>query len=110
MPCIPMQNEGTEARRREVKQALDRLEKYLARGTTSLVVSKQGAVAFRGWDANDRNGVTDLCAYRALSQAGSWELRKAQARAEMVAGAKVDQKKVADGVHSHDGGKTWGTH
>jgi hypothetical protein len=37
-------------------------------------------------------------------------LTKAQiARAEQLAGRSIDRKVIANGVHSHDGGRTWGT-
>lgn len=90
----------------ETVTALARLEAALKIGTVRAVVGRTGGVAFVGqWD---RRGISDACAYRALTQKGSSELRMALAKAEAVAGRQVDKQAVAAGLHSHDGGKTWG--
>lgn len=99
----------TEAERKEeLRLAAKRLEKQLLDGRVKMIVSEGGAVAFTGW--KDSDGMSDACAYRALSSAGSLALRSAQARAEIAAGRTVDKAVVASGMHSHDGGKTWGRH
>lgn len=90
-----------------MKSALDRLQEMLGAGTAQAVIGAQGAVAFRGW--KDRAGLSDLCAYRKLAARNAPELRRAIARAEVSAGRKIDPRAVASGVHSHDGGKSWGT-
>jgi hypothetical protein len=54
-----------------------------------------------------RNGISDACAYRKLLASGSPALRAALAKAEAMAGRKVDPQAIASGVHSHDGGRTW---
>ena len=92
-------------RKKQIDEALARLEKALTGGTVKLKVSVQGAVAFAGeWD---RQGVADTCAFRKLQAAGSPALRQALARAEALAGRKIDMRQVQAGVHSHDGGNTF---
>lgn len=34
----------------------------------------------------------------------------AGSRAEVTAGRTLDQRAIASGQHSHDGGRTWGAH
>jgi hypothetical protein len=114
MPCdsTPRKDPNTgkpqtkSERLAETVVALARLEAALKAGTVTVKVGPQGAVTFVGkWD---RRGISDACAYRALTQKGSSELRMAKAKAEVQAGRNVDEKAVMAGVHSHDGGKTWG--
>ncbi len=93
------------ARKTQIQQAVDRLNAALQAGTVTVKVGASGAVAFVGtWQ---RDGVSDTCAYRKLITAGSPALRLAVARAEAMAGRKVDARAVASGAHSHDDGKTW---
>lgn len=89
-------------------RALKRLESQLEAGSASLVVGAAGSIAIKGW--NEREGLSDLCAYRRLLAMNSPQLRRAVMRAEAMSGRKVDAKAIASGMHSHDGGKTWGTH
>lgn len=111
MPCdtFVRKNQTPAERRSEIEAALAELEAALAAGRTRVKVGPQGAVAFDGWDGDNRRGVTDVCAYRTLSSKGSHALRMAVAKAEKLAGRKVDARAVAAGIHSHDM-KTWGTH
>jgi hypothetical protein len=60
-----------------------------------------------GISNEDRDGVTDACAYRRLVVSGSALAKAAIARAEQLAGRQVDRRVLAHGAHSHDGGKTW---
>ena len=109
MPCYSRRRtpQQTQAMRdREVKASVNRLKQRLATGNVRVIVGPQGAVALVGW--KDRDDVTDVCAIRKLMSEGSPELRKALARAEAVSGNKVNKQTIASGVHSHDGGKTWG--
>jgi phosphoribulokinase len=92
----------------EVGRALDRLKRYLTTGSTRVVIGANGAVTFKGWQ--DRDDVSDVCAYRALQSASSWELRQAVARAEAQQGIKVNPRAVAVGLHTHDNGRTWEKH
>lgn len=94
--------ERAEARR---KEALAKLAQALKDKTARVVIGSNGAVAFAG--AWERNGISDVCAYRALTAANSAELRAAVMRAEVTAGRKVNPQAVGAGIHSHDGGKTW---
>lgn len=89
--------------------AIRRLEQMLTDGTVQAVISAAGAVAFRNW-TQGRSDVSDVCAYRTLTAMNSPALRKAMARAEVSAGRKVDVRQISAGVHSHDGGKSWGAH
>jgi len=111
MPCDTRIREGQTFVERvsEVKQALARLERYLATGSVTIGIAPNGAVTFKGWQA-DRADVTDVCAFRTLSAASSWALKQAVARAEAMTGRKVNAQAVAAGWHTHDAGKTWGTH
>jgi hypothetical protein len=107
MSCMGMnQAKATIAERMD---AVRDLEKKITAGTVVPVISAQGGIAFKGWTENRRD-VSDACAYRALGAMNSPALRKALARAEVMAGRKVDQRAVNSGQHSHDGGKTWGSH
>lgn len=107
MPCDGSRLEGMEreARKKLVKSTLERLEAALKEGLVTVKVGPQGALTFAGW--KDRNGVSDVCAYRMLTTKGSGELRKALARAEAMAGRKISTQAIGHGVHSHDGGSTW---
>lgn len=89
----------------QVDRALKRLETYLQTGSVKVKVGSNGAIVFAGWA--DRDGLSDVCAYRSLAASSSSTLRMAVARAEALAGRKVDARAVAAGVHSHDGGSTW---
>lgn len=106
MPCIPLdpKAEGAESAR----AAIARLEAALSLGAASVAIGPQGGIAFRGW--KDTAGVSDLCAYRKLTAENSPALRKAIARAEVFSGRKIDPVAVAQGTHSHDGGKSWSRH
>ncbi len=94
-------------RKKQIDEALDRLKKALAAGTVTVKVGPTGALAFVGGDLA-KSGISDTCAYRKLQAQNSPELRKALARAEVTAGRKVDERQIISGVHSHDGGKTFG--
>lgn len=105
MPCLtqPAATPQTKARQRS---ALERLLAALAAGTVKVQVGRAGGVAFAGW--TDREGVSDLCAYRALSNRP--EMRRALLRAEAMSGNRMDPRAIASGLHSHDNGATWSRH
>lgn len=107
MPCDTRlrENQTLTDRNNQIQAALRRLEQYLQTGTVRITIAPNGAVAFAGWQ--DRDDVTDVCAYRTLAANNSWALRQAQAKAEAMAGRRVNAFAVAAGHHSHDGGKTW---
>jgi len=58
----------------------------------------------------ERDGLTDACAFRRLIVAGAALAKSEIARAEALAGRGVDRKVIAQGHHSHDGGHTWHDH
>lgn len=109
MPCDSIRSEGEtlEQRNETVKKALTRLELALTQGRVKVRIGVNGAVAFEGWKPDDRDDVTDVCAYRTLTSQNSAALRVAVARAESLQGRKVNPHAVAAGTHSHDGGKSW---
>lgn len=107
MACFLMKPQLTKEEILKRDNAMKVLQRKLASQEVTVVVSPQGAVAFKGWSQEDRNGLADVCVFRALSASGSAELRRAVARAEALAGRKVDQRQVAAGTHSHDGGHTF---
>ena len=104
MPCDTQKN-LTPTQKSRMDAAVKRLDAALAAGTVSLVVGATGAIAFKGWQ--DKEGVADVCAYRKLLSSNSAALRRALASAEARAGRSVDQRAIAAGVHSHDGGDTF---
>ncbi len=113
MPCDTKlrENETKEQRSARAQASAERLEAALAAGRVKVVINKaSGALAFQGWTDEDRDGVADGCIYRRLTAKGSFALKQAVARAETAAGRKLNPQAVAAGVHSHDGGVTWGTH
>jgi hypothetical protein len=106
----PIRKEQTLAERQdEVRKAILGLTRGLASGKIRVVIGAQGAIAFAGWLQDDKAGISDACAFR-LATTGphaSPLAKQAIQRAEILAGRTVNQKAVAAGVHSHDGGKTW---
>lgn len=108
MPCdtVRRRQQTAQDRQREIDRSLAELERRIASGQVSISIGPDGAVAFNGW-GQERDGVTDVCAFTTLQNRGSWELRQAVARAEAMSGRKVNERAVAAGVHSHDGGTTW---
>jgi hypothetical protein len=109
MPCDTRlrNNQSLEDRNREIKKALAKLEADLRAKRIQVMIANNGGITFQGW--KDRADISDACAYRVLTAEGSWELRQAVARAEAMSGKKVNVNAVGQGLHSHDGGKTWGT-
>lgn len=109
MPCDTQlkPNQTLSQRKEEVRAAVERIIKELTSGRAKVRVGPQGAVAFDGLTAEVRDGVTDACAYRRIMASGSSLAKAAIARAEQLAGRAVNKQAVAQGVHSHDGGRTW---
>jgi len=94
-----------QGRAAEVRAAVAALARGLASGAIKARVGAQGAIAFEGWQ--ERDGVTDACAYRRLLVSGGPLALAALARAEQMAGRAVNRQVIAAGVHSHDGGRSW---
>lgn len=110
MPCASTLAPGQTLVQRmtQVEQALKRLERYLQTGSVRVGIGPSGAIMFTGW--KDRDDMSDVCAWRALTAQNSWALRQAVARAETQSGRRVNARAVAAGVHSHDGGASWSKH
>lgn len=104
MACYTQQN-LTQQRKTAIDAAVERLIRALQEGTAKAVIGANGAIAFKGAWRSD--GVADVCAYRMLTAKGSAALRTAIARAEVVAGRKLNPAAVASGAHSHNGGQSW---
>jgi hypothetical protein len=101
VPCDRVNLQAVEQARRDA--ALAAFKARLAAGQASLVIGPRGAVAIRGWAASEA-GMTDACVLRRLGNTP--EVRRALAAAEARYGSRADLRTA---VHSHDGGKTWGT-
>lgn len=101
------QGQTISERKEEVREAVEKIAKGLAAGRIKAVVSKDGAIAFDGVSNDERNGLTDACAYRRIMVSGSATAKAALARAEQVAGRSISKQVIGQGMHSHDGGKTW---
>lgn len=112
MPCDTQLREGEtkETRSARAQASAERLEAALAGGRAKVAIGPNGAIAFTGWPDAERDGVADGCIYRRLTAKGSFALRTAIQRAEVASGRKLNPQAIAAGSHSHDGGKTWGTH
>lgn len=109
MPCDTKlkPRQTVQERAGEVRRAMVLLDAALKKRLVRPRVGPQGAIAFDGWDQEQRNGVTDACAYRRIMATGSALAKAEIARAEQLAGRGVDRRVVATGVHSHDGGQSW---
>ena len=105
MPCDRQlkPNQTIQQRAEEIRETVARLQKGLAAGTVKAIVGPQGGVAFEGLAETDRNGVADTCLYRRILATGSATSKLALMKAEQLAGRKIDQKAVAQGLHTHDG-------
>ena len=112
MPCDTRlkPRQTIQQRAAEVREVVARAARGLVNGTVKVRVGPQGAVAFAGLEGAERDGVTDACLYRRLLASAAPSALQAIARAEMLAGRSIDQRVVAVGAHSHDGGRTWHDH
>jgi len=108
MTCY-LVNATVETKARQTT-AISRLDSMLQLGTASVVIGVNGAIAFKGARDLAESGLTDVCVYRRLLASNSPGLRRAIAKAEVYAGRKVNEQAIASGQHSHDGGKSWGSH
>jgi hypothetical protein len=98
-------------RKDEVRRATERFVSGLKAGRVKALVDKKtGAIAFSGLTEDERDGVTDACAYRRILSSGSQLAIQAILKAEQLAGRSVNRQVVAQGYHSHDGGETWHNH
>lgn len=112
MACESMRKpkQTVQERIAEIMKAIALLDAKLKKRQVKPVVDKAtGAITFAGWEA-DRDGITDACAYRRIMATGSALARAEIIRAEQMAGRGVNRQALAAGIHSHDGGSTWGRH
>ena len=109
MPCDTRRRreQSIEDRKKEIKTTVDKLSLEIIKRTVRPVVGANGAITFVGWKAENRNDITDACAYRRLLVQGNQMAINEIKRAEALAGRTVNKQVVAQGVHSHDGGMTW---
>lgn len=109
MPCDTAlkPKQTISQRKEEVLKVVKRLADQLVNGKVKPVISPNGAVTFAGLSNEDRDGVTDACAYRRLMVTGSALAKAKIAQAEQMAGRSINKKVIAHGEHSHDGGRTW---
>lgn len=112
MPCDTKLKKGQtiSQRKDEVRLATERFIAGLRTGKVKAKVDAKGGIVFDGISAEERDGVTDACAYRRILVSGSQLAIAAIARAEQMAGRPVNKQLVAQGYHSHDGGETWHNH
>lgn len=85
-----------------------KLDKALVSGAVRIKIGPQGAVAFVGLTEQERDGVTDNCAYRRIMATGSPLARAKIAAAEALSGRTVDRKVIGQGGHYH--GDTYHAH
>ncbi len=109
MPCDTKLKAGQTISQRadEVRQVVSKLDAALQARRVRVVIGPQGAVAFQGLTDQERDGVTDACAYRRIMATGTALARAEIARAESMSGRTVNKQVIGQGIHSHDGGKTW---
>jgi len=113
MPCdtYTRPNQTITERKQEVLNAVKALEKALISNRVKPVIDRTtGAIAFQYFAESNRNGVRDSCLYRRIMATGSALAKAKIAQAEMLAGRTVNRAALAAGIHSHDGGNTWGSH
>lgn len=109
MPCDTKLKPGQTIKQRiaEVREMVAKLSASLAAGRVRAKVGAEGGIVFEGLTDEDRNAVTDACAYRRLMVSGSALAKAKIAAAEAIAGRPVNRQAIGQGLHSHDGGKTW---
>lgn len=112
MPCDTKlkPRQTIQERAWEVRKAVGSLEQALAARRVRVKIGPQGAIAFEGWQDQDRDGVTDACAYRRIMATGTALARAEIARAEQMSGRTINRQVIGQGAHSHDNGKTWHDH
>lgn len=109
MPCdtVRQPNQSLSERKAQVKKTIKAIAEAVARGRVKVTVGPQGAIAFVGIPESERNRVTDACIYRQIMIGDSALAKAAIMRAEQISGRRVNKQIVGQGIHSHDGGKTW---
>lgn len=96
-----------QQRATEIRTMVSTLDRALIAGRVRVTIGPQGAIAFTGLTDQERDGVTDACAYRRIMATGSPLAKAKIAAAEALSGRAINRQAIAHGHHSHDGGKTW---
>ncbi len=112
MPCDTRlkPRQTIQERAAEVRKVIERLAAGLVAGRVTVKVGPQGAIAFDGLTVDERDGVTDACAFRRLMVSGSALARAKVEGAIRLSGRAVNRQAIGQGAHSHDGGTTWHDH
>jgi hypothetical protein len=107
MPCdtVRRRRQTVQQRAAEVRKVVEKIDAKIQAKTVKVKVGPQGAIAFQGLTAEERDDVTDSCIYRRIMATGSATAKLAIAQAEMLAGTKVSQQALAAGWHAH--GDEW---
>lgn len=100
--------------RQTIQQRAEEVRKVVTYANTLLQERKlkvrvdrtSGAIAFDLSDS-ERDGVTDACLFRRIMATGSALAKAEIQRAELLAGRSVNRQALTQGIHSHDGGKSW---
>lgn len=96
-----------QQRAEEVRAVVARVAADLAAGKIKPVIGSTGGITFDGLKPADRDGVTDACIYRRIMASGSALAKAAITRQEQISGRTVNRQAIAQGLHSHDGGRSW---
>lgn len=110
MPCDTRlkPRQTISQRAAEIKKITEQVARLLAESKVKAKVDRAtGAVAFEGLTDDVRDGATDACIYRRIMVSGGALAKAKLAQAEALAGRSVNKQALAQGVHSHDGGKSW---
>jgi hypothetical protein len=109
MPCysIVKPNQTKAQRKLEIQKATAAIDRMIAAKKVIVKVGPQGAVTFVGIPASVRDGMTDVCVYRGIMAKGSQAAKMQMAKAAQMAGVRVNEEAITQGIHSHDGGATW---
>ena len=113
MPCDTYRaapEQTLTQRKTQVQEIMARVTVLLAKRQIKPVVDrKTGAITFDGIPSVLRQGVSDACIYRRLIAGRNPVAAAELQRAEAAAGRPVNRQALAQGIHSHDGGASWGT-
>jgi len=103
-----MKGQTLSQRKAQVREIISFTDELIRKSKVRVIVDKRtGAVAFDGMTPQERGNVSDACTYRMIMQSGSALAKQAIARAEQLAGRGVSRQALAQGIHSHDSGRTW---
>jgi hypothetical protein len=96
------QQQTLTERKKEITSVIEKVAQEIVKGRVKPKVGPTGAIAFEGLDkVVDRRGIHDACVYRRIMATGSALAKQQLARAEQLAGRRVDAKALAGGHHAH---------